>query len=424
MLRVPGIARAAGHIAAAVFGSPARRMNLVGVTGTNGKTSCTYLLESIWRAAGDPIGVIGTVSVRWPGHEEKAAMTTPAAADLQRMLRAMADAGCRHVAMEVSSHALSQHRVAGCEFAAAVFTNLTRDHLDYHGDEEGYFAAKAVLFDHLGPAGIAVLNADDAFAMRIASTLPAERVRTFSIQSSADAWAVPVSTKCGLEGLRGKIRVGGDEIELRTRLVGLPNLANVLAAAAAARALGVAPAAVAAGLDGCAPVPGRLERVGAGSPVVLVDYAHTPDALERTLATVREMTPGRLIVVFGCGGDRDKGKRPIMGAAAGRIADASVLTSDNPRSEDPHAIIADIERGIERECRRVAAEALRDHRGYCVEPDRERAISLALSTARACDVVVVAGKGHEDYQEIAGVRRSFDDREVVARHQSAVRASA
>jgi UDP-N-acetylmuramoyl-L-alanyl-D-glutamate--2,6-diaminopimelate ligase len=423
-LVVRDIARAAGYIAAAVYDHPAQRVQLVGVTGTNGKTSCTYVLESIWRAAGERAGVIGTVSVRWPGREEKAAMTTPAAADLQRTIRAMADAGCRCVAMEVSSHALDQHRAAGCSFSAAVFTNLTRDHLDYHGDEESYFAAKAKLFDHLSDGGVAVLNADDAFSMRIASRLPAARVRTFSLRPDANAWAKPLAVDCGLAGLRGTIRVGTDTIEVRTRLVGAPNLANVLAAAATARALGVVPAAIAAGIAACAAVPGRLERVGTGFPVVLVDYAHTPDALERTLATVRDMTPARLIVVFGCGGDRDKGKRPLMGGAAARIADVAVLTSDNPRSEDPLAILADIERGIEAGCPRLAPERLRAARGYAVQPDRETAISLALGIAREADVVVVAGKGHEDYQEIAGVRRPFDDRQVVARLQAGVRASA
>jgi UDP-N-acetylmuramoyl-L-alanyl-D-glutamate--2,6-diaminopimelate ligase len=420
-LLIAEVGRAAGHLASLVYGNPSRRLRMVGVTGTNGKTSCTYLLESIFHAGAAPSGIIGTVSVRWPGHEEKAAMTTPAATDLQRTLRAMADAGCRFVAMEVSSHALSQRRAAGCEFRAAIFTNLTRDHLDYHGDEESYFAAKATLFlEHLAPDGIAVLNADDPFAMRLARVVPAERVRTFSIERRAEAWAAPIDVACGLDGLHGTIRVGADRIVVDSKLLGAPNLANVLAAAAAARALGLDATTVEVGLRDCAPVPGRLERVAATTPVVLVDYAHTPDALERTLATARDMTRGRLIVVFGCGGDRDKGKRPIMGRAAVTLADVCVLTSDNPRSEDPTAILADIERGIPpQHQRRTTAELGRvGARGYAVEPDRERAIAAALALAGKDDVVVVAGKGHEDYQEIAGVRRPFDDRAVVRRLQT------
>jgi UDP-N-acetylmuramoyl-L-alanyl-D-glutamate--2,6-diaminopimelate ligase len=252
--------------------------------------------------------------------------------------------------------------------------------------------------------------------MRIAREVPGERVRTFSVEPHAPAWAVPLDVRCGLDGLHGRIRVGTDAIALETPLVGRPNLANVLAAAAAARSLGIEPRAIEAGLRSRAAVPGRLERVGDGAPVVLVDYAHTPDALERTLETTREMARGRLIVVFGCGGDRDRGKRPIMGRAAAGGADVCVLTSDNPRSEDPHAILREIEAGMNgAACRALAELAAPGARGYVVEPDRERAISAALALARRDDVVVIAGKGHEDYQEAAGVRRPFDDREVVRR---------
>ena len=381
-LVVDDLARACGQLAAVVYGDPARRLTLAGVTGTNGKTSCTYLLESMWSAAGEAAGVIGTVSIRWPGHEEKAAMTTPDAPLLQSKLHAMVEAGCTSAAIEVSSHALSQYRVEGCEFHGAIFTNLTRDHLDYHGDEETYFSAKAALFlDHLCSDGVAVLNADDPYAMRLANRLPGKRVRTFSVRREADAWAVPLDVRCGLDGLHGRIRLGDETLHLETMLIGLPNLANVLAAAALARSLGVPLDAVESGVRARLPVPGRLERVGRGTPVVLVDYAHTPDALERTLATTREMTRGRLIVVFGCGGDRDSGKRPIMGRAAAVAADVFVLTSDNPRSEDPLDILRAIEEGVADHATKRSAHELEGSRarGYAVEPDRERAIALALA---------------------------------------------
>jgi UDP-N-acetylmuramoyl-L-alanyl-D-glutamate--2,6-diaminopimelate ligase len=275
--------------------------------------------------------------------------------------------------------------------------------------------------DHLCSDGVAVLNADDPYAMRLANRLPGKRIRTFSIRQEAGAWAEPLEVRCGLDGLHGRIRLGDEIVRLETVLIGLPNLANVLAAAALARSLGVPLEAVESGIRARPPVPGRLERVGRSTPVVLVDYAHTPDALERTLATTREMTRGRLIVVFGCGGDRDRGKRPIMGRAASAIADVSVLTSDNPRSEDPLDILRAIEEGVAGHASRCSAQELHGAgaRGYTVEPDRERAIAAALALAQPDDVVVIAGKGHEDYQEVAGVRRAFDDRDVVRRLRAA-----
>ncbi len=413
---------AAGHVAALVYGDPFSRLQLVGVTGTNGKTSCTYLLESIWRAAGEVPGVLGTVSQRWPGHDQAAAMTTPPATEIQRAFRAMRAAGCTCVAMEVSSHALSQYRVAGCAFDAAIFTNLTRDHLDYHGDEESYFRAKARLFlDHLRPGGIAVLNADDPHAMRLAAVLGSMQRLTFSVEPGVAADVAVREVELGLQGIRACLDVRGRPLRVETRLVGRPNLANIAAVAAAADALGVALEAIEHGLRLCAPVPGRLERVGSSLPVVLVDYAHSPDALERTLQAIRGQVAGRLLAVFGCGGDRDRGKRPIMGGIAARYADVVVLTSDNPRSEDPHAILAQIEAGIGGLLPRLEPDALLDAgaRGYAIEEDRERAIRTAIAAAGFDDVVVVAGKGHEDYQEIRGQRRWFDDREVVRRLQSA-----
>ncbi len=419
---------AAGLLAAAFLSFPAGRLDLVGVTGTNGKTSCTYLLESIWAAAGERPGVVGTVSVRWPGHERSATITTPAAVDLQYLLQEMARAGATCAAIEVSSHALAQKRVAGCTFAAAIFTNLTRDHLDYHGDEERYFSAKSSLFfDYLRADGIAVINLDDPYGARLARALAGRaKVLGFSSAGAAGAYARPLDVTVGLDGLRGRIRVGNDEIVLACPLLGRVNLENCLAAVAVAHGLGVGIDRIEEGLRACRPVPGRLERVDCARPSVLVDYAHTPDALARVLDAVRDLCQGRTIVVFGCGGDRDRGKRPLMARAAAERAHVCILTSDNPRSEDPLAILREIESGLsERMVKRSAAElAAVDAGGYTVEPDRARAIALALELACADDVVVVAGKGHETYQEVAGVRRPFDDRAVVRELRAQGRAAA
>jgi UDP-N-acetylmuramoyl-L-alanyl-D-glutamate--2,6-diaminopimelate ligase len=418
-LFVDDVARSAGHIAAILAGDPSRDVALVGITGTNGKTSCTYLMESVWRAAGIPCGVGGTISQRGPGFTRAAHLTTPDAIELQAFLAELRDAGARWAAIEVSSHALSQHRIEGCEFRVAIFTNLTRDHLDYHGDEETYFAAKLLLFTrHLSRGtGVAVLNADDSREEAIRRARGGEPVVTYSGSGNprADVRIVTESPPGG--PARGRIVGMGQDIPFSSRLFGEANLANIAGVAAAALATGVEPGAIGRGISGCAPVPGRLERVGDEEPAVFVDYAHTPDALERTLVAAKHMSRGRVIVVFGCGGDRDRGKRPIMGAIAGRIADIAILTSDNPRSEDPLGILAAIEAGLADLLPRADAAALSRgaSRGYLVEPDRERAVRLALSVAQPCDLVVIAGKGHEDYQEIAGVRRPFDDRALAAR---------
>jgi UDP-N-acetylmuramoyl-L-alanyl-D-glutamate--2,6-diaminopimelate ligase len=424
---VDDVLRAAGLAASAYYGRPADRMKMVGVTGTNGKTSCTYLLDSVWRSLGVRAGISGTISARWPGVEKNASMTTPAVVDLQAVLAEMAAAGCEAAALEVSSHALSQHRVAGCEFDVAIFTNLTRDHLDYHADADEYFAAKAVLFvEYLRPeTGTGVLNADDPRCAELVDMIGRDRALTFSADPARDADVKIVAQTASLDGMRAVLSHGGERVAFDTRLVGAPNLSNLAAAAAAMIALGVDERSIAAGLSACDPVPGRLERVGRTRPAVFVDYAHTPDALERTLETVRDLSAGgRLIAVFGCGGDRDRGKRPLMGEIAGRLAEVAVVTSDNPRSEDPNAIIADIEAGIgEGTPHRCVAELTAGGAGFLSVPDRERAIRTALEIAAEGDVVVVAGKGHEDYQEVKGERRYFDDRALVARlTQSAQRA--
>jgi UDP-N-acetylmuramoyl-L-alanyl-D-glutamate--2,6-diaminopimelate ligase len=338
--------------------------------------------------------------------------------EIQRAFHSMRAVGCTCVAMEVSSHALSQHRVAGCRFDAAIFTNLTRDHLDYHGDEETYFAAKARLFmEYLRPEGVAVLNRDDAYAMRLAPLVGSHRCRTFSAERGVAADVTVREAQIGLEGIRARFDVCGRSVRVESRLVGEPNLSNIAAIVATTDALGVSIEAIEEGLRTCAPVPGRLERVGRDLPVALVDYAHTPDALERTLLAVRRIAKGRVIAVFGCGGDRDRGKRPIMGAIAGRNADLVVLTSDNPRTEEPAAILDQIEAGLSGLLPRIRSDSpsALAGRGYVVEEDRERAIRLALEAAGTADVVVVAGKGHENYQETHGKRRWFDDRVVVRR---------
>lgn len=383
---------AMAHVAAALYGHPSRRMAVVGVTGTNGKTTTTHFLRAILEAAGRRAAVIGTLSggvARSGGRSGPG--TTPAAPELQAHLAELAGEGFDSVAMEVSSHAMVQHRVDGVRFAVAVFTNLSQDHLDFHGTIEDYFAAKASLFVP-ERAVVGVINADDPWGRRLleAARLP---TRPFSMADAADLSYDRLGTTFSWEGER-----------VRLRLTGTVNVANALAAAAAARELGVAAGAVAAGLSSVASVPGRNEPVDRGQPFsVLVDYAHTPDALEQTLAGARRMAgPGRVLVVFGCGGDRDRAKRPLMGEVAARLADLAVLTTDNPRSEDPAAIAEQVRAGVRR------PEAL------VVEPDRRAAIALALEAAQPGDVVVLAGKGHETTQVVGTDVRPFDDRAVAA----------
>jgi UDP-N-acetylmuramoyl-L-alanyl-D-glutamate--2,6-diaminopimelate ligase len=327
----------------------------------------------------------------------------------------MVAAGTTHVALEVSSHALVQDRIAGARFDAAVFTNLTRDHLDFHGDLENYYAAKARLFlEHL-PAGgktdpVAIVNVDDPAGERLAACV---RTRCVRVGRRATAAVRPLEVETSLAGTRGVLDLGGERLAFRSRLVGAPHVENLLGAAGAAWALGVAPDAIAAGVGAAVPPPGRLERIPGPGFTVVVDYAHTPDALGRALTVLRALTEGKLIAVFGCGGDRDRGKRPLMGTAAARAADVVVLTSDNPRTEDPAHIIAEIEAGV-RDAG-MAPLAGGTGRGYVVEPDRRTAIGLAVELARPGDLVLVAGKGHEDYQIVGTEKRHLDDREEVRR---------
>jgi UDP-N-acetylmuramoyl-L-alanyl-D-glutamate--2,6-diaminopimelate ligase len=378
-----------GPIADVFFGRPSERLLVLGVTGTNGKTTTAYLQHAILAAAGHTAGLLGTIERRIGGVAEPAQRTTSEAIDLQRDLRRMLDAGDTACAMEVSSLALDQQRVAGVRFAAAAFTNLTQDHLDYHADMEAYFAAKALLFDGRCPTAA---NADDAYGRR----LPAD-LRFGLATPGAEVRAEDV--RYGAHGTAFRLRTPWGDAEVATRLVGRFNVENALAAVSSAGLAGVPLAAIVTGLEGVAGVPGRLEVVSGDRPfAVIVDYAHTADALENVLRALRPLATGRLIVVFGCGGDRDRGKRPTMARVACALADEVIITTDNPRSEDPLAIIAEVAAGA-------------DGR-HAVEPDRRRAIERAIAAAAPGDVVLIAGKGHEQGQDVAGSVTPFDDRVV------------
>ncbi|HUG53324.1 MAG TPA: UDP-N-acetylmuramoyl-L-alanyl-D-glutamate--2,6-diaminopimelate ligase [Vicinamibacteria bacterium] len=400
-LQVPDARRALALLSAEVLGHPARAMELVGVTGTNGKTTTTHLIEAALRAAGHKVGLLGTVQYRIGDRLADATRTTPESSDLQPLFREMVDAGCSHAVLEVSSHSLELQRVAGLQFRVAVFTNLTRDHLDFHGDMDAYFEAKQKLFSLLlRRDGRAVINADDDRAASLAA-LSRAPVWTYGIEAAADFRAEEI--QLGLEGTRFRVTGPTGTHVVGSGLVGRFNVQNLLAAFAAAAALSLDTEAVVQGLATVTGVPGRLERVpGAPGFTVVVDYAHTDDALKNLLETVRELGPSRLITVFGCGGDRDRTKRPLMGAVASRLSDVVIVTSDNPRSEPPEAILEEIQRGMNggRKAERHAIV------------DRREAIARALEMARPGDAVVIAGKGHETYQVLRDRTVPFDDRQV------------
>jgi len=390
--------RGAAIAAAAFHGDPCRSLSIVGVTGTSGKTTTVSMLRHLLDAPEAPAASIGTLGVL-VGSEGTAfpgggGLTTPGAVEFQRVLRALVDAGVRRVAMEVSSHALDQRRVEGVPFDAAVFTNLSRDHLDYHGTPEAYFEAKARLVAHLAPGGSAVVN-DDVDTWRVLPEAP--RLVRYGLHSDfAEVRANDVTV--APDGSRWTLATPDGSAEVRLPLIGDFNISNALGAAAAAWALGLPVEQIAERLSTLPQVPGRLERV-LDAPAVLRDYAHKPDALERALTAVRPFTAGRLIVVFGCGGDRDRGKRPIMGEIAERLADVVILTSDNPRTEDPERILDEIESGMHLAHERVE--------------DRRAAIARALALASAGDVVILAGKGHETYQIRGTTYHPFDEKAIV-----------
>ena len=404
--------RAMGPLAARLFGDPSDELRMVGVTGTNGKTTTAFLTRAILADSGVSCGLLGTVKQIVGGVEEPVVRTTPEAVDLQRTLRRMVDAGDRACVLEVSSHALALGRADAIHFDVAAFTNLTQDHLDFHADMEEYFAAKRLLFAPAeGGGGLApeaaAINVDDPYGARLREELGAEGpppATSFSA-SGADADLSAHEVSFDATGSRFELRGPGAGVRsVELRLPGQFNVENALAALAAADALGLDLDAAVAALAGAEPVPGRMEPVDAGQDfAVLVDYAHTPDSLENVLRAARELSAGSLICVFGCGGDRDGLKRPLMGRAGAELSDLAVITSDNPRSEYPEAIIAQMLEGIPEE----------ERARVMVEPDRRAAIAAALAAAGAGDLVVIAGKGHEQGQEFAGGRMEpFDDREV------------
>ena len=422
VVQVPDSRRALAELAAAFYGRPSEDMTVVAVTGTNGKTTTSYLVESILAQAGHRTGVIGTINYRFAGHSFANPVTTPESLDLQRILADMRAAGVGHAVLEASSHAIHLARIHACHVDVAVFTNLSQDHLDYHGDMQTYWAVKRSLFTgHLrsGPkAGraTAVVNTDSAHGRELADRLGPQTVR---VGTTADCDLRGEDIACALDGTRGVIRRGDDRMAFASPLVGRHNVENILCAAGAAAALGIAPEAVGRGIAALACVPGRLERVDTARGIgVYVDYSHTPDALDNALRALRALTGGRLICVFGCGGDRDRTKRPVMGAIAARLSDLAIVTSDNPRSETPEAIIADILPGLRREGAHAldpAAAGGLNGRGFVAEADRRTAIALGLRAARRGDAVLIAGKGHETYQIIGGQTIHFDDREEAAR---------
>ncbi|GAM09517.1 UDP-N-acetylmuramoyl-L-alanyl-D-glutamate--2, 6-diaminopimelate ligase [Geobacter sp. OR-1] len=408
-------------IASAFYNRPTANIPLVGITGTNGKTTTSYLIESIMAAAGIATAVLGTVSYRLGATVLPASHTTPESTELQEVIRQLVDRGAAGVVMEVSSHALEQRRVDGCQFDVGVFTNLTRDHLDYHGSMEQYLEAKLRLFREFlqpspnKPNRRAVVNLDDEYGEVVAreSVCP---VITYGI-AKGDVRAVDVHSS--ISGITGKVVTPSGTIEFSSGLVGRFNLYNILAALASGYALGLSLETLRAGIECHKKVPGRLERVENGLGIgVFVDYAHTGDALENVLQTLSELKTGRILTVFGCGGDRDKGKRPIMGEVAGRLSDLAIITSDNPRTENPDEIISQVRSGVLplgiREYDYAALGNGVPEKGFAVVPDRRTAIRLAIGLAQAGDIVLLAGKGHEDYQIIGTAKHHFDDREEAA----------
>ena len=391
-------------LADAFYGHPSRRMQVIGVTGTNGKTTTAYLLASILDAAGLKAGLLGTVTYRLGAEEREASRTTPEAPDVQQLLDEMIRQGCKSAVMEVSSHALALKRVDGMRFAAGIFTNLTRDHLDFHEDMETYFQAKRRLFELLPGDAPGIINLDDPRGPSLVDV--SREVVTFAIGRSADVTTGPLTFTLG--GLSFDVRTPHGTVHVESRLVGRPNVSNILAAAATAVAIDLPLEAIAEGVNALPGVPGRFEVVStrADEVTVVVDYAHTDDALRNLLETARPLAPKRLVTVFGCGGDRDTAKRPLMGMVAARLSDVVVITSDNPRSEDPQRIIDEIKRGIPAGGQGVRAPDVQ------VVVERREAIERAVEQAEPGDLVLIAGKGHEKYQQIGDRVLPFDDGET------------
>ena len=400
---VPDARVALAGLSANFYGRPADRLELVGITGTNGKTTTSHLIRAILEADGKPAGLIGTIDYRTGDRLIPATRTTPESPELHALLAEMVRSGCVAAVMEVSSHALAMSRVEGLGFRAAVFTNLTQDHLDFHGSMEEYFRVKKILFDSLRARDVAVVNSDDPYGIRMLGETPATRI-SYGFGMASDVRASRV--ELGIDGSRCTVMHAGGEMEIRSPLTGRFNIQNILASCATGIGLGIGSSAIAAGIRSVDAVRGRFERVVSPAGwTAIIDYAHTPDALENCLRTIRELVPPedghRVITVFGCGGNRDRGKRPIMGRIASEWSDIAIVTSDNPRDEDPASIIEAIVAGMVR------------GREMYTDVDRRTAIRSALMKARSGDVVLVAGKGHETYQVTGAARDHFDDREEV-----------
>jgi UDP-N-acetylmuramyl-tripeptide synthetase len=431
VLRVADSRAALARLAAAFYDHPSRDLTLVGITGTNGKTTVAYILENILQTAGVTVGVIGTVNHRCGDRVWASANTTPESLDLQRLLAEMRTTSATHAVMEVASHGLELKRADGCQFDVGVFTNLTQDHLDFHGDMAHYWQSKKRLFTELLPAsGLnarAVINRSNPhgreLAHELATALP---ILTFGFDASSDVW--PSVDQSDLEGCRGVMHTPHGDLPFASPMVGRHNIENLLAAATTALTLGLPHAAIQKGLSGTAGAPGRLERVpDRGGRFIYVDYAHTPDALKNVLNALQHIKTHRLICLFGCGGDRDRRKRPLMGTIAGKMSDLVVVTSDNPRTEDPEQIIADILPGITSVMPRAyqTDELGRNWSapGYVVQPDRRAAITLAVGLARPGDTLLIAGKGHENYQIIGRQTIPFDDCAVAIQAIEATRSA-
>jgi UDP-N-acetylmuramoyl-L-alanyl-D-glutamate--2,6-diaminopimelate ligase len=421
-IKVASSRRALGILAKNYFGKPSAKLVLIAVVGTNGKTTITYLLESILKAAGFKCGVLGTVNYRFNGKTRPAPNTTPESYELQKILREMADDDVTHVIAEVSPHSIDLKRVDDCDFDLGIFTNLTRDHLDYHGTMENYFQAKKRFFSEVLPLSEKahdqrmIINADDQWGQRILTEVP-QPALTYGIESDSQIKAAEYELL--LSGITAQINISGETISIASPLIGKFNLYNILAAIGCASILQIPPGLIKSGIDNLSYVPGRLEKVESNTGFhVFVDYAHTDDALRRVLQNLTNLKKKRIITVFGCGGNRDRGKRPLMGEAATSYSDLTIVTSDNPRLEDPLAIIEEIEVGIDQgKIKKVEADRLAGSNGvhyYTVIPDRKKAIEAAINIASVADIVLIAGKGHEDYQVMGVNRMPFDDRVVVA----------
>ncbi|MBE9544676.1 MAG: UDP-N-acetylmuramoyl-L-alanyl-D-glutamate--2,6-diaminopimelate ligase [Proteobacteria bacterium] len=419
IIRVSDTRKALADLAARFFGDPSENMTLIGITGTNGKTTVAYLIESVLLQAGFNTGVIGTINYRYADKIFSNPMTTPESLDLQRILAQMHSEGVTHVVIEASSHAMDLYRIRRCWFDVAVFTNLSQDHLDFHGDMQSYWSSKKGLFTEYltrGPKkekAVAVINCDDPRGRELAGSLPMPVIK---IGSVPDGEIKAENFQCKLIGTAGKVATPEGSFDFKTPLVGVHNVENILSTAGVAIALKIAPQTIKAGIEALSIIPGRLESIeNSTGRFVYVDYAHTPDALENAVTAIKEIAPARIICVFGCGGDRDREKRPMMGEIVSRLCDLAVVTSDNPRTENPLAIIEQIlpgtkkANGVEYSDRDLQAGF--EKNGFVVEPDRRRAIELGIKASRPDDAVLIAGKGHETYQILGNTTIDFDDRE-------------